>query len=251
MGALQGKIAIVTGAASGVGKATSIRFAREGATVVATDINEAGLATTIDVLTKEGNKAVAFTLDVSNQDNILACFAFIGERFGKLDVLVNNAGMSSAAGMDPSVDRWEDGIAATLSSVYWMSKQAVLMMKGRGGGTIVNIASSAGNFLGNPVAWYCGAKAGVMGVTRSFASTYGKDGIRTNTVAPGAIDTPRVRDILDRLPGQEEIHNARSPLGRMASAEEIAACALFLASDESAAVNGTHILADGGYSLVG
>ena len=250
MGALNGKVAIVTGAASGVGRATSLRFAREGASVVATDLNEAGLASLADEIRAAGGTVETFTMDVSNADHVAGCFQLVQDKFGKLDVLVNNAGMSSAAGMDPSVDRWEQGISITLSSLYWLSKQAVAMMSGKGG-SIVNVASTAGNFLSTPVAWYCSAKAGVVGLTHSFAGTYGKQGIRTNAVLPGAIDTPRVRDILDKLPGQEAIHDARSPIGRMASADEIASCILFLASDESACVKGAEIVADGGYRLVG
>lgn len=248
MAALTDKVAIVTGAASGVGKATALRFAREGASVVASDLNTAGLETVVSQIKDEGGKALAVTLDVADKEQIAACFAATIAEFGQVDVVVNNAGMSSANVGSPDNDMWDAGIAATMSSVYWMSKEAVRHMKGRGG-AIVNVSSLGGNFMGTPVTWYCTSKAGVVGITRSFATTYARDGIRTNAVCPGAIDTPRVRVILDAMPEQEEIYNRRSPIGRMVTAEEIAACILFLASSEASGVNGQMLVADGGYIL--
>lgn len=248
MGRLEGKSAIVTGAASGIGEATALRFAEEGAAVLVADMNSAGVDRVVGAIESEGGRAAGFVIDVSDQRQIIACVQAAVDTFGALDILVNNAGMSSAQGMNPEIDVWEKGIQTTLSSVYWMSKAAVPFLKDKGG-TIVNVASLAGNLQGTPVDWYCGAKAGVVGVTRSFATTYGPMGIRTNAVCPGAIDTPRVRVILDKLPGQEDIHNRRSPLRRMGTAVEIAAIALFLASDESSYINGHAIVADGGYTL--
>jgi 3-oxoacyl-[acyl-carrier protein] reductase len=248
MAGIEGKVAIITGAASGVGEATALRFAREGAMVMAVDMNEAGLSQVVGQIEDAGGRAIPFTIDISDRERLAACFAATIDAFGTLDILVNNAGMSSAQGMDPSIDVWEKGIATTLSSVYWMSKAAVEHMKHHGG-AIVNVASLAGNELGTPVAWYCGAKSGVAGLTRSFATTYGPQGIRTNAVAPGSVDTPRVRDILAKMPGQLAIHDKRSPIGRMGRAEEIASCIRFLASDEASYVNGQVLIADGGYAL--
>lgn len=249
MGRLSGKVAIITGAASGVGAAAARIFAREGASVIAADLNGDGAKAVAEEIAAGGGKASAFTVDVSDRAQIDACLAYAESTFGRLDIVVNNAGMSSA--LPPGgEDVWEKGISTTLSSVYWMSKGALPYLERAGGGAIVNVASLAGNEVGTPVTWYCGAKAGVVGVTRSFATTHARKGIRTNAVCPGAIDTPRVRVILDQMPGQEDIHNARNPMGRMASAEEIANVALFLASDESSCINGHAVIADGGYSLV-
>jgi 3-oxoacyl-[acyl-carrier protein] reductase len=245
---LAGKSAIVTGAASGIGEATALLFAKEGAAVLVADMNAAGVESVVQAITAEGGRAAGFVIDVSDKQQIANCVKAAVDTFGSLDILVNNAGMSSAQGMDPNIDVWEKGIQTTLSSVYWMSKAAIEFMKERGG-NIVNISSLAGNLQGTPVEWYCGAKAGVAGVTRSFATTYGPMGIRTNAVCPGAVDTPRVRVILDKLPGQEDIHNKRNPLRRMAKAAEIASIALFLASEDSSYVNGQAIVADGGYTL--
>lgn len=249
MGKLAGRVAIITGAASGVGAAAARLFASEGASVVAADLNAEGAARVAAEIVAEGGIAVSFAVDVSDRDAIGECIAFAVETYGALHVLVNNAGMSSA--LPPGgEDVWEKGISTTLSSVYWMSKAALPHLERSGAGAIVNIASLAGNEVGTPVTWYCGAKAGVVGVTRSFATTHARKGVRTNAVCPGAIDTPRVRTILDQMPGQEEIHDARNPMGRMATAKEIADVALFLASDQSACINGHAIVADGGYSLV-
>lgn len=249
MGKLNGKVAIITGAASGVGAAAAGIFAGEGASVVVADLNAEGAARVASEIVGAGGSASAFAVDVSDQSQIDACIAHAVAAYGRLDILVNNAGMSSA--LPPGgEDMWEKGIQTTLSSVYWMSKAALPHLAKSGNGAIVNIASLAGNEVGTPVTWYCGAKAGVVGVTRSFATTHARKGVRANAVCPGAIDTPRVRTILDQMPGQEAIHDARNPMGRMASAEEIANVALFLASDQSSCINGHAIVADGGYSLV-
>ena len=250
MGRLANKVAIVTGAASGVGEATALLFAREGASVVVADLHAAGAERVAALIREAGGEALSFEIDVSDRARIDACFAATIARFGRLDVLVNNAGMSSAQAASSDDDPWDKGVSTTLSSVYWMSKAAIPHLT-ETRGAIVNVSSLAGSEMGTPVIWYCGAKAGVRGVTRSFATTYGKLGIRTNAVCPGAVDTPRIRVILDSMPGQEEIHNARSPLGRMAQASEIASVALFLASDDASYVNGHALVADGGFSIAG
>lgn len=249
MGRLAGKVAIITGAASGVGAAAARLFASEGARVVVADLNAEGAAQISAEIVASGGVATPFAVDVADRSAIGDCVAHTVQTYGGLHILVNNAGMSSA--LPPGGDDiWEQGINTTLSSVYWMSKAALPYLESSGGGAIVNIASLAGNEVGTPVTWYCGAKAGVVGVTRSFATTHARKGVRTNAVCPGAIDTPRVRTILDQMPGQEAIHDARNPMGRMASAKEIANVALFLASEQSSCINGHAIVADGGFSLV-
>jgi NAD(P)-dependent dehydrogenase (short-subunit alcohol dehydrogenase family) len=248
MADMRGKVAVITGAASGVGEATAKRFAREGMSVVATDMNEEGLARVAREIEAEGGKVLAFTLDVTDSARMAQCFTSTIDAFGRLDVLINNAGMASSTTMGDR-DVWDPGIDATLSSVYWMSKGALPHLEVQGG-AIVNIASIGGNLIAGTATWYCAAKAGVMGITRSYAALYGSKGIRTNAVALGAIDTPRVRSILDKLPpGAEEASNKRRPLGRIGRPEEIAACALFLASDEASYVNGQMLVADGGSTL--
>lgn len=250
MGRLAGKTAIVTGAASGVGEATAIRFAQEGADVVVGDVNSEGLERVVGAIKAAGGRAIGVTVDVSDVAQIEKCVSDAVAAFGKLDVIVNNAGMPSSHGTSFAEDPWEKGIATTLSSVYWVSKAALPHLK-KQGGSIVNISSLAGNTMGMPVSWYASAKAGVVGLTRSMATTHASAGIRTNAICLGAIDTPRLRKILDTLPEQEAIHNKRSPIGRVGKPEEIAAIALFLASDESSLLNGVAIVADGGFSIAG
>jgi len=250
MGRLAGKTAIVTGAASGVGEATAIRFAQEGAEVVVADINSEGIERVVGAIKAAGGRAIGVTVDVSDIGQIKKCVSDGIAAFGKLDIVINNAGMPSSHGSTFAEDPWDKGIATTLSSVYWVSNAALPHLKVQGG-TIVNISSLAGNTMGMPVTWYASAKAGVVGLTRSMATTHGRSGIRTNAICLGAVDTPRLRKILDVLPEQEAIHDKRSPIGRVGRPEEIAAVALFLASDESSYINGEAIVADGGFSIAG
>lgn len=243
---LAGKVAIVTGAASGIGEATAMRFAREGASVLVSDLQQDGIDRVVAAIRAEGGKSEGRIIDVAQEDHRQAGVAAAVEAFGKLDILVNNAGMSSNLGGSP--DQWEAGIAITLSSVYHMSIAAVPHLR-ETGGNIVNLGSCAGNTIATNVAWYCSAKAGVLGLTRSFATTYGPEGIRTNAVCPGSAETPRVSAILDNWPEQREKHNARCPMRRMGTAAEQASVVLFLASDDAAFVNGQAIFVDGGFSL--
>lgn len=247
---LKGKTAIITGAASGVGEATALLFAREGAQVVVADINSEGVGHVVKTIEAAGGSAIGLTVDVSQVAHVDRCIEDTHRRFGQLNILINNAGMASGHGSSATVDPWEEGLTTSLSSVYWMSRAALPLLKQQGG-TIVNISSLAGNYMGTPVSWYCSAKAGMLGLTRSLATTHGPAGVRTNAICLGAIDTPRLRTILNAIPEQETIHNKRSPLRRLGSAAEIANVALFLASDESSYINGEAIVADGGFSIAG
>ena len=246
MSRLAGKSAIVTGAASGIGEATAIRFAREGASVLVSDLNQENVDRVVDLIVREGGLAIGRVLDVAAEEQRQAGVAAAIEAFGKIDILVNNAGMSSNLGGGP--EQWENGISITLSSVYWMSMAALPHLR-ETRGAIVNLGSCAGNTIATSVAWYSSAKAGVVGLTRSFAVTYGPEGIRTNAVCPGSAETPRVSAILDAWPEQREKHNARCPLRRMGTADEQASVVLFLASDDASFVNGQAIFVDGGFSL--
>lgn len=247
---LKGKIAIITGAASGVGEATALLFAAEGAKVVVADINYEGTQSVVNKIGATGGRAIGLAVDVTKVADIDRCIEETQRQFGQLDILVNNAGMASGHGSSNSVDPWEEGITTSLSSVYWMSRAALPLLKQQCG-TIVNVSSLAGNYMGTPVSWYCSAKSGMLGLTRSLATTHGPEGVRTNAICLGAIDTPRLRAILNAMPEQEAIHNKRSPLRRLGRAAEIANVALFLASDESSYINGQVIVADGGFSIAG
>jgi NAD(P)-dependent dehydrogenase (short-subunit alcohol dehydrogenase family) len=238
--------AIITGAASGIGEATAKLFAREGASVLVTDLAGAAIDRVVGEIRNAGGTVEGRVLDVANEDDRQAGIAAAKAAFGKLDILVNNAAMSSNQAAGPEF--WEKGIAVTLSSVYWMSMAALPLLR-ETRGVIVNVASCAGTNMATSISWYCAAKAGVTGLTRSFATTYGPEGIRTNAVCPGGTETPRVLQILDNWPNQRDVHDTRNPLRRLGRPEEQASVALFLASDDSSYVNGEAIIVDGGYSL--
>ena len=246
MGRLQDKAVIVTGAASGIGEATAKLFAREGASVLVTDLGGTAIDRVVGEIRAQGGMVEGQVLDVANEEDRQAGMAAVEKAFGKLDVLVNNAGMSSNLASAPEF--WEKGVSVTLSSVYWMSMAALPLLR-ETRGVIVNVASCAGTNMATDIAWYCAAKAGVTGLTRSFATTYGPEGIRTNAVCPGGTETPRVLEILDNWPNQRTVHNTRNPLRRLGRPEEQASVALFLASDDSTFVNGHALIVDGGYSL--
>lgn len=246
MDRLSGKAAIITGAASGIGEATALRFAREGAMVLVSDLRQDDIDRVVELIHREGGSAVGRILDVANEDDRQRGVAAAREAFGKIDILVNNAGMSSNQASGP--EHWEAGVSITLSSVYHMSLATLPSLR-ETKGNIVNLGSCAGNTIATNVAWYCSAKAGVLGLTRSFATTYGPEGIRTNAVCPGSAETPRVSAILDNWPEQREKHNSRCPMRRMGTAEEQASVVLFLASDDASFVNGQAIFVDGGFSL--
>jgi NAD(P)-dependent dehydrogenase (short-subunit alcohol dehydrogenase family) len=246
MGRLAGKSVLITGAASGIGEATAIRFAQEGAQVLVTDLAQDEIDAVVEVIRGNGGIATGKVLDVTDEAQRQAGAAAAKAAFGKLDILVNNAGMPSILGGAP--EHWEKGIDITFSSLYWMSLAALPYLR-ETRGTIVNVSSIGGNAMGTNNPWHCSAKAGILGLTRSFAVTYGPEGIRTNAICPGSTETPRLTAILDAWPGQREKHNARCPMGRMATSEEQAAVMLFLASDDAAFVNGEAIVVDGGFSL--
>jgi 3-oxoacyl-[acyl-carrier protein] reductase len=245
---LQDKVAVVTGGGSGIGRATARRFADEGATVLALDLNEAGLAETA-----EGRDAISTrVVDVSDSAQVNAAFAAVGEEHGRLDVLVNAAGISGPKGeVDPAThfllditdDDWDQVVAVNLTGSFYALRAAVPLMQQAGGGSIVNIASVSA-LVGYPLnIYYPASKAGVLGLTRAAAGGLAKDRIRVNVVCPGAIDTPMLNAIPDEA-RQEVIDLA--PINRMASAHELAGTILFLASDDGSFYTGQTLSPNGG-----
>jgi NAD(P)-dependent dehydrogenase (short-subunit alcohol dehydrogenase family) len=256
---LDGKVALITGGGSGVGRAAVEMFAREGARVVACGRTAARLEEAIAAVRDEGGDGLALAADVSSEEACRDLVRAAHERMGGLDIVVNNAGvgyeyeidhpggMSDVAAAPP--ESWRDVIAINLSSVYNVCHHALPLLIAAGGGAIVNI-SSIGGVMGMPDAHaYSAAKAGMVNLTRSMAVAYGPRGIRTNCVAPGGIDTKMIRH---RLSAAGDPHLAEatryqvSPLGRLARPEEIASACLFLASDEASYVNGAILVVDGG-----
>jgi len=240
---LKGKRAFVTAAAAGIGRACAIAFARQGATVFATDIDENGLAT----LKSEGIAEVA-TLDVRNTAAVNA----MAERVGKVEILLNAAGfVHNGTILDCSDDDWDFSFDLNVKSMHRTIRAFLPKMLSDGGGAIVNIASAAGVFKAAPNRYvYAATKAAVAAVTRSVAADFVSKGIRCNCICPGTIETP---SLLGRAaaagPNGLEMFISRQPMGRLGTAEEIAHLAVYLASDESAFTTGVAHCIDGGWTL--
>jgi NAD(P)-dependent dehydrogenase (short-subunit alcohol dehydrogenase family) len=232
---LAGKIALVTGGGSGIGRAIAMRFAAEGAKVVVSDLNP-GAAD--DVAAAIGGNAKSLQTDVTLEDDVKRAIDSALQSFGALDVLVNNAGIAAAAD-------WDKTIAVNLSGVYYGLKHGGEAMSARAGGSIINLASVLGLVAMPGAGAYTASKHGVVGLTRQFAVDLAARGVRVNCINPGFIETAMTAPIS----GVETIHNAitqQTPLGRWGKPEEVANVALFLASDEASYVTGAAYVVDGG-----
>jgi NAD(P)-dependent dehydrogenase (short-subunit alcohol dehydrogenase family) len=241
---LEGKIAIVTGAAAGIGWATAVRYAQEGAQVVVADVNIAGGEACVEAITSAGNAAAFIKTDVSSEEDLQAMVDFAVERFGGLDILHNNAYWTEARmAIETTVENWQRTLDTTLRPAWLASKMAIPHMKARGGGVIINTASVQ-SVIGVPgYTAYQAAKGGMMSLVRTMALELAPDNIRVVAVLPGAIDTAAVRISLDI---SVEDFVADIPMKRLGLPEEIAAAAAFLVSDEAAYITGTGLLVDGG-----
>jgi NAD(P)-dependent dehydrogenase (short-subunit alcohol dehydrogenase family) len=247
-----GKVALVTGAGSGIGEATTLAFAREGAAVLAADVRTEGAEATAARARDEGGRVVASAGDVSRADDCRRLVAQAVEAFGQLDILVNNAGIGATGTvLTTDEDTWDRLVAVNLKGTFLMSKAALQVMVPRRAGVIVNAGSIAG-IAGIPErAAYVATKFGVVGLTRAMARDHVKDGIRVNCVCPGTTRTPWIDERLREAQNAEsamETLRARQPMGRLGRPEEMAAAYLFLASDESSFTTGTSLVVDGGFS---
>jgi len=241
------KVAVVTGAASGIGEAIALRLAAEGAAVVVADLNEALMATVVDRIARDGGKAAPYRVDVSSAAEVEAMVAFAVARFGGLHLAVNNAGIggpSAPVGEYP-VDGWEKVIGINLNGVFYGMRYQVPAMLASGGGAIVNMASILGSVGFANSAAYVAAKHGVVGMTKSAGLEYGARGIRINAVGPGFIDTPLLSANLDEQ--TLDFLRTQHAANRLGTPEEVAALTCFLLSDEASFVTGSYHLVDGGY----
>ena len=246
---LKGKVAIITGAASGIGRATAELFVKEGARVVVADVNaEMGQETVKLIKENQKGEAIFSQTDVARHDEVKELARLTVDNFGKLDILVNNAADREPGKpvVDCPEEEWDRTVAITLKGPYLCAKYSIPEMVKVGGGTIVNISSIAGivTFPNGPA--YAASKAGLNQLTKNIALDYRHQNIRVNAICPGVIDTPGTA----REKQNEEWNtyaNERILLGRWGSAEEIADAVLFLASDESSYMNGAVIVADGGW----
>ncbi len=244
------KVTIVTGAASGIGRASSVMFAHEGARVAVTDIDDSAGEAAVEEIRQEGGEADYWHCDVSKSEDVQAMIRGVREKFGKVNVLFNNAAYLSDFNSvtETTEDSWNRAIDTTLGGVYLCCKYAIPHLIEAGGGSIVSTASVGGLVVFRDNSAYCTAKAGVIMLMKSVAADYGEQGIRANAIAPGAIDSivnsqyPADSDVV-RLWSQKSL--VGRPLG---DPDEIAAAAVFLASDESSFVTGTVLPVDGGWT---
>ncbi len=251
MPALSNKVAIVTGASSGIGYATAKLFAREGAKVVVAARRQAELDTLVKEISQAGGHAVALAGDVKDQALAKALVELAISRFGGLDVAFNNAGTMGDMGITPdvSLSSWDATIRTNLTSAFLGAKYQIPAMLERGSGSIIFTSTFVGYTVGFPgTAAYAASKAGLIGLTQTLATEFGTKGIRVNALLPGATDTPMGRSFAN-TPEALAFVQGLYALKRMASPDEIAQSALYLASDASSFTTGTALLADGGVSI--
>jgi NAD(P)-dependent dehydrogenase (short-subunit alcohol dehydrogenase family) len=248
MAKLSGKVAVITGAASGIGRATATLFAGEGAAVVIGDLNVAGGEAAVRDCKENGGRAVFQKTDVTAEAEVKPLIARAVQEFGGLDIIFNNAGLGGALGPleQISIENWDRSLAVLLRGVFLGMKHAIPEMRKRGGGSIISTASIAG-LRGYPgLHPYCAAKAAVVNLTRSAAVELGKDRIRVNCICPGGINTPIFTRTQPNLaPLVEERLALAQPIPRAGHPEDIAKMALFLASDDSDWLSGQAMVVDG------
>ena len=250
MGRVAGKVAIVTGGASGLGEATCRLLAREGASVIIADIDDSGGRAIVEELKAQGDEAAFVQLDVTDEAGWDTAIQAVLDRYGRLDILVNNAGIAPVGDMDMSFELWRKVMAINLDGVFLGTRAAIRAMHAGGhAGSIINLSSTMGYVAEPTTAAYSASKGGVRLLTKAAAMHCGAKGlpIRVNSVHPGMCVTPLVRSYLDTHPGAEEAQIANHPIGHLGDAEDVAYGVLYLASDESKFSTGTELVIDGGY----
>lgn len=242
------KVALVTGASSGIGRAVALHFARGGARVVVSDVSADGGEETVSLIAREGGEARFIRADVARPEDCEALVRSTEEAYGRLDIACNNAGISGEAAPtgEYSIEGWRQVIEINLSGIFYCMRYEIPAMLRAGGGSIVNLGSILGQvgFAGSPA--YVSAKHGMQGLTQTAALEYGSQGIRVNAVGPGFIRTPLIAD-LENDPQSYEMLVSLHPLGRLGEAEEVAEVVGFVSSERASFVNGAYYAVDGGF----
>jgi meso-butanediol dehydrogenase/(S,S)-butanediol dehydrogenase/diacetyl reductase len=242
-----GRVAIVTGGGSGIGEATVVRLAREGAAVVVADIDLGAAERVTGLVVGAGGRACACEVDIADPLQVEAMVASTVDRFGRLDVLDNNATSGSMGRVaDISIADWTRTLTINLSGHFFAMRAAIPVMQAQGGGAIVNLASVAALTAEAGLGAYAAAKSGLIALTRNVASEYARDGIRCNVVCPGGIETPPTRAFIQAIDGVRPKMERANPMRRLGQADEVAAMVCFLASDEASYVTGGTFVVDGG-----
>ena len=247
-GRVEGKVALVTGGGSGIGRAAALVFAREGAKVVVADVTEAGGLETVEQVTAAGGAATFVRADVSNPAEVEAMVSRAVEAYGRLDCAFNNAGIegSGKATTACAEEDFNRTIAVNVTGVWLCMKSEIRRMLEQGSGAIVNTASAAG-LVGVPsMPDYVASKHAVVGLTKTAALEYAKSGIRVNAVCPGVVQTSMVERVLQRAPGFDEVALASEPIGRFGQPAEIGEAVVWLCSDAASFVTGIPLSVDGG-----
>jgi NAD(P)-dependent dehydrogenase (short-subunit alcohol dehydrogenase family) len=245
MGKLEGRVGLITGAGAGIGRDSALAFAREGATVAIVDVREPRAQQTAELIRAEGGKAWAFACDVRSLEQVEATVARVLEAFGRIDAVFNDAGTTRPGSVvSVSLDDWEMVLDVNLRGTFYVSRTVLPHMLERGSGAIINMGSVDGLAADRNMAAYNAAKAAIVNLSRSMAIDFGPRGVRTNCICPGAIGSPAIlRTLTDERRAAME---AVTPLRRIGRPSDIASLAVFLASDDSAYINGAAIVADGG-----
>ena len=248
-GQLKNKAALVTGGGSGIGRASALAFAREGAKVVVADVNVQDCQETVEMIKEAGGEAISIKADVSESAEVQAMVSWAVESYGRLDCAVNNAGIAGAFGTpaaDYPEDAWHQVISVNLTGVWLCMKYEIRQMLQQDSGAIVNVASVMG-LVGTANAGYTASKHGVVGLTKSAALSYSKEGININAVCPGFIDTPLTESAIAIGSQVEADLNSSHPIGRIGKPTEIAESVVWLCSDAASFVTGHTMVVDGGY----
>jgi NAD(P)-dependent dehydrogenase (short-subunit alcohol dehydrogenase family) len=247
---LAGKRALVTGGASGIGRATALLFAREGAAVAVADVNQAAGQAVAQEIERAGGEALFLRCDVTREKDCRRAVERTVAKFGGLDILFNGAGIiRRATVLETSEQEWDRVMEVNLKSIYLLSRHAIPIMAEAGGGAIVNVSSGWGLVGGRQAAAYCASKGAVILLTKAMALDHGPQKIRVNCICPGDTDTGMLREEARQLGQPEEAflsEAAERPLGRVGRPEEVARAALFLASEQASFVTGTSLVVDGG-----